>query len=391
MNDVVILSAARIPVGKFQGALKSFRAPELGAIAVRAAIERAGVEFGQVDEVIMGNVIQAGLGQNPARQAALVAGLPDTVAALTVNKVCGSGLKSVMLAAQGIQVGDSSTVVAGGMESMTNAPYLLHKAREGYRLGHGEVIDSVIHDGLWCAFENCHMGMTGETVSEKYRVSREEQDAFAVESHRKALAAFQAGRFVDEVVPVTIEARGKSEVFQIDEGPRADTSIDLLARLKPAFKPDGTVTAGNASSLNDGAGALVLSSMDHAKRLGREPLARVVAQAVSGIEPALVTMAPVEAIRKVLRKAGWKKDDVDLLEVNEAFAAQVIAIIRELELDPRRLNVNGGAIALGHPIGASGARVLVTLLHEMRRRNAHRGLASLCLGGGNAVALAVER
>ncbi len=391
MKEAVILSAARIAVGKFQGALKSFQAPELGAQVVRSSIERAGIEFSQVDEVLMGNVIQAGLGQNPARQAALLAGLPVTVAALTVNKVCGSGLKSVMLASQGVQVGDAAVVVAGGMESMTNAPYLLPKAREGYRLGHAEVLDSLIHDGLWCAFENCHMGITGETVAEKYRITREEQDEFALESHRKAVAAIEEGRFANEIVPVNIESRSAPQLFEIDEGPRRDASLDSLARLKPAFKTEGTVTAANASGLNDGAAAVVVSSLSQAKAIGREPLARIAAQAVSGVEPGLVMMAPVDAVRKVLRKAGWKLQEVDLLEINEAFAAQVIAIVRELGLEPDRLNVNGGALALGHPIGASGARVLVTLLHEMKRRNAHRGIASMCLGGGNAVALAVER
>ncbi|MBI4468630.1 MAG: acetyl-CoA C-acetyltransferase [Acidobacteria bacterium] len=391
MNEAVIISAVRTAVGKFQGSLKSFRAPELGAQVVRAAIERAGIDVAEVDEVIMGNVIQAGLGQNPARQAALGAGLPASVAALTVNKVCGSGLKAVMLASQGIRTGDTITVVAGGMESMTNAPYLLPKARDGYRLGHGQVLDAVIQDGLWCAFDDCHMGMTGETVADKYGVSRRDQDEFAVQSHRRALAAAAEGRFSEEILPLTIKDKSGSRLFASDEGPRPDTSRESLAKLKPAFKPGGSVTAGNSSALNDGAAAVVVTSREQARRQGKEPLGRIVAQAVSGIEPGLVMMAPVEAIRKVLQKSGWDKAEVDLFEVNEAFAAQIVAIMRVLDLDPDRLNVSGGAIALGHPIGASGARVLVTMLYEMRRRGARRGVVSLCLGGGNAVAMAVER
>jgi acetyl-CoA C-acetyltransferase len=392
MNDIVIISAIRTAIGRFQGGLKAFTAPELGSFVVRAAIERAGIEFSDVDEVIMGNVIQAGLGQNPARQAGLRAGLPPTIAALTVNKVCGSGLKVVMLAAQGIQVGDSEMVVAGGMESMTNAPYLIPKAREGYRLGHGEVLDSMIHDGLWCAFDQCHMGISGEVVAEKYKVSREEQDAYAFRSHQRAVAAIKTGKFDSEIVPVQIPQRkGEPIAFKVDEGPREDTSVESLNKLKPAFKSDGTVTAGNASTINDGAAALVVTSLRRAQALGRDPLARVVAQAVSGIEPSLVMMAPVEAVRKVLKKAGWKTEDVDLFELNEAFSAQMVALLKELELDPERVNVNGGAVALGHPIGASGARILVTLIHEMVSRDVHRGVAALCLGGGNAVALAVER
>ncbi|MBI3950281.1 MAG: acetyl-CoA C-acetyltransferase [Acidobacteria bacterium] len=392
MNDTVILSGVRIAIGRFEGGLKSFRAPQLGAFAVRGAIERAGIESADVEEVMMGNVLQAGLGQNPARQAALGAGLPPTVSALTVNMVCGSGLRAVMLAAQGIQVGDVDLVVAGGMESMTNAPYLIPKAREGYRLGHGEVLDAMIHDGLWCAFENCHMGMTGEAVAEKCGVTREEQDAYAFRSQQRAVAAIKAGKFDSQIVPIQIPQRkGEPIIFKTDEGPREDASHERLSSLKPAFKSGGTVTAGNASTINDGAAALVVTSLKRAQALGREPMARVVAQAVSGIEPLMVMMAPVEAIRKVLKKAGWKKEDVDLFELNEAFSAQSVAILKELELDPERVNPNGGAVALGHPIGASGARVLVTLLHEMIARDAHRGVAALCLGGGNAVALAVER
>jgi acetyl-CoA C-acetyltransferase len=392
MPTSVILSAVRLPIGKFQGSLASFTAPMLGAHVVRAAIERAGIDATQVDEVIMGCVLQAGLGQNPARQAALGAGLPPTVAALTVNQVCGSGLRAVMLAAQAIHAGDAEYVVAGGMESMTNAPYLLPKAREGYRMGHGQVLDAMIHDGLWCAFENWHMGCTAEVVAERYGISREAQDAFAANSQAKAIAAQRAGAFRAEIEPVTIPQRkGDPLVFAEDEGPRADTTVETLAKLKPVFQPNGTVTAGNASTINDGAAAVVVTSETQAKRLGRQPLARIVAQAMSGIEPKLIMMAPVEATRRVLAKAGWRVEDVDLFEFNEAFAAQAIAVIQEVGADPARVNVNGGAIALGHPIGASGARVLVTLLHALQARQAKRGVAALCLGGGNAVALAVER
>ncbi len=392
MPASVILSAVRLPIGKFQGSLKSFAAPALGARVVRAAIERAGIDAVQVDEVVMGCVLQAGLGQNPARQAALGAGLPPAVAALTVNQVCGSGLRAVMLAAQAIQAGDAEFVVAGGMESMTNAPYLLPKAREGYRLGHGEIEDVMIRDGLWCAFENWHMGCTAEVVAERYRISREAQDAFAAASQAKAIAAQQAGAFRAEIEPVPIPQRkGDPIALAEDEGPRADTTAARLAQLKPAFQSAGTVTAGNASTINDGAAAVVVASAAQAERLGRPPLARIVAQAMSGIEPKLIMMAPVEATRRVLAKAGWNADDVDLFEFNEAFAAQAIAVTQEVRADPAKVNVNGGAIALGHPIGASGARILVTLLHALQARQAKRGVAALCLGGGNAVALAVER
>ncbi|MBI4752076.1 MAG: acetyl-CoA C-acetyltransferase [Acidobacteria bacterium] len=391
MSYPVILSAVRLPIGKFQGSLKSFRAPELGALAVRAAIERAGIDAAQVDEVVMGNVLQAGLGQNPARQAALGAGCPTTVAALTVNQVCGSGLRSVMLAAQSIQAGDAQFVVAGGMESMTNAPYLLQRARDGYRLGHGEIIDSMIQDGLWCAFDNWHMGNTGEYVAEHYSVTREDQDNFAASSHAKAVAAASAGKFTTEIQTVSIQQKkGDPIVFSADEGPRADTTASSLVKLRPAFKKDGSVTAGNASSINDGGAAVVVTSEHQATALGRAPMARIVAQAMSGVDPKLVMMAPVEAVKKVIAKAGWKLDDVDLFELNEAFSAQAVAVTREIGADPAKVNVNGGAVALGHPIGASGARVLVTLLHALKDRGAKRGVASLCLGGGNAVALAVE-
>ena len=392
IKQAVIVSAVRTPVGKLLGALKSFKATDLGAIVVREAVKRAGVKPEDVDEVIMGCVIQAGLGQNPARQAALRGGLPDTVSAVTVNKVCGSGLKAVMMAAQGVQLGDTEVVVAGGMESMSNAPYLLAKAREGYRLGNGQILDSVIQDGLWCAFDDQHMGCTGEVVSERFHVSRAEQDEYAVNSHRKAIAAIKAGKFKDEIVSVEIpQKKGAPIVVDTDEPVREDTSIEGLSKLKPAFKEGGTVTAGNAPGVNDGASAVVVTSEERAKSLGIEPLARIVAQATSGTEPKLVMMAPVEAIKKLIKKTGWSLNDVDLIELNEAFAVQAVAITRELKLDPEKINVNGGAVALGHAIGQSGSRILTTMLYELQRRNAHRGIAALCLGGGNAVALAVER
>ncbi|MEK6406418.1 MAG: acetyl-CoA C-acetyltransferase [Acidobacteriota bacterium] len=392
MTDAVILSAARTPVGKLLGVLKDFSAVDLGKIAARAAIERAGIDPNLVDEVIMGNVVQAGNGQNPARQVALGAGIPNSVAALTINKVCGSGLKAVMLARNGITVGEINVAVAGGMESMTNAPYLLRGARQGYRLGNGELIDSMIHDGLWCAFDNWHMGCTGEVVAERYSVTREAQDQYALDSHRKAVAAIKEGRFDQEIVPIEIpQKKGQPLLVRTDEGPREDTSLEALARLKPAFKEGGTVTAGNAPSVNDGGAAVVVASADVARKLGRKPMARIVAQATSGVEPKLVMMAPLAAIQKTLERAGWDLADVGLIELNEAFSVQAVAITRELEIDPSRLNVNGGAVALGHPIGASGARILVTLLYEMQRRDVKRGLVALCLGGGNAVAMAVER
>ena len=391
-REAVIIGACRTPTGKFQGALKGFTATQLGALVVGEAVRRAGVKPEEVDEVIMGCVIQAGLGQNPARQAALHGGIPFGVSAVTVNKVCGSGLKSVMLAAQGVQLGDSEVVVAGGMESMSNAPYLLTKAREGYRMGNGALVDSMIHDGLWCAFENYHMGNTGEVVAERYHVTREEQDEYALNSHRKAAAATRAGKFREEILAVEIpQKKGAALVFDTDESVREDTSIEALAKLRPAFREGGTVTAGNAPGVNDGASAVVVTSLERARALGVEPLARIAAQATSGIQPELVMMAPVEAIRKVLRKAGWSLSEVDLIELNEAFAVQAVAIIRELGLDPERVNVNGGAVALGHAIGQSGSRLLTTMLYELKRRGARRGLAALCLGGGNAVALAVER
>lgn len=392
-RDAVIISAVRTPVGKFLGSLKGFKATELGAIVVRESVKRARVNPEDVDEVIMGCVIQAGLGQNPARQAALHGGLPPAVSAVTVNKVCGSGLKSVMMAAQGVQLGDTDIVVAGGMESMSNAPYLIPKGREGYRLGNGVLLDSMINDGLWDAFNDYHMGCTGEVVSEKYSVTREQQDEYALNSHLKAAAAIKAGHFKDEIVPIEIPQRkGAPVVFDTDETVREDTSLEALGKLKPAFKKDaGTVTAGNAPGVNDGASAVVVTSSQRAKELGREPMARIVAQATAGVEPALVMMAPVDAIKKVLRKAGWSLDQVDLIELNEAFSVQAVAITKELGLDPAKINVNGGAVALGHAIGQSGSRLLTTMLYELRRRDAHRGIISLCLGGGNAVAMAIER
>jgi acetyl-CoA C-acetyltransferase len=392
IKEAVIISAVRTPVGKFLGALKGFKATDLGAIAVREAVKRAGVRADEVDEVIMGCVIQAGLGQNPARQAALRGGLPDAVSAVTVNKVCGSGLKAIMMAAQGVQLGDTDIVVAGGMESMSNAPYLLPKAREGYRLGHGTIVDTVINDGLWCAFDDQHMGCTGEVVSERFHVSREEQDEYALHSHRKASAAIKAGKFKEEIVPVEIPQRkGPPIIFDTDEPVREDTSLESLAKLRPAFKEGGTVTAGNAPGVNDGASAVIVTSRERARSLGVEPMAKIVGQATSGVEPKLVMMAPVEAIKKLLKKTGWSLSDVDLIELNEAFAVQAVAIIRELGLDAERVNVNGGAVALGHAIGQSGSRILTTMLYEMKRRDVHRGIAALCLGGGNAVAMAVER
>ena len=392
MREAVILSAVRVPTGKFLGALKGFSAPRLGAMVVKEAVTRAGVAPERVDEVIMGNVVSAGLGQAPARQAALGAGLPAQVAALTINKVCGSGLKAVMLAAQAIAAGDAEVVVAGGMESMSSCPYLLPKAREGMRLGHGDVVDSMIHDGLWDAYEDYHMGCTGEIVAEKYGVTREQQDAYALDSHRKAIAAIKAGKFKDEILPVPIPQRkGDTVSFAVDEGPREDTSIEALARLRPAFKEGGTVTAGNAPGVNDGAAALVVASAETARALGRTPMARIVAQAVSGLDPSMVMMTPVPAVRKIWAKTGWGPADVDLVELNEAFSVQAIAVGKELELDPAKINVHGGAVALGHPIGASGARILTTLLYALRDRGKTRGIATLCLGGGNGVALAVER
>ena len=393
-DEVVIISGCRTAVGKFQGSLTDLSAPQLGAVVVREAVKRAGLNSDQVDECIMGNVLPAGLGQNPARQAAIFGGLSPATGAMTINKVCGSGLKAVALAAQAVQTGNSSIVVAGGMESMTNAPYLLPQARKGYRLGNGKVMDSMVHDGLWDIYNDYHMGITGENVAEKYGITREEQDEFAVHSHRKAVAAMKECRFKSQIVPVEIPAKKKGEapvLFEKDESPREDTTIEVLRSLKPAFKKDGTVTAGNAPGVNDGAAAVVVTSAQRAKELGAQSIVRIVAQATSGVEPKWVMMAPVGAVRTIWEKTGWKNDDVDLYELNEAFSVQALGVMRELGLDPNKVNVNGGAVAIGHPIGASGARVLVTLIYEMTRRNVKRGIAALCLGGGNAVAMAVER
>jgi acetyl-CoA C-acetyltransferase len=392
VREAVIVSAVRTPTGRFLGVLKDLTAPQLGALVVRDAVRRAGIEAGLVDECLMGNVIQAGNGQNPARQAALNGGLDERVAAMTINKVCGSGLKAVMLAAQGIATGDIDVAVAGGMESMSHAPYLLPRVREGLRMGHGQLVDSMLNDGLWCSFEQCHMGMSGEVVADMFAVGRAEQDRYAAESHRKAAHASRDGWFADEILPIEIPQRkGPPVVVDRDEPIREDTSADSLAALKPAFRTDGTVTAGNAPGVNDGAAAVVIMDAGRARELGLQPLARVVGQATSGLAPKLVMMTPVEAVRRVAAKIGWRLDEVDLFEINEAFSVQAVAVMRELGIDPARVNVHGGAVALGHPIGASGARVLTTLLYAMRRRDARRGIAALCLGGGNGVALAVER
>ena len=392
MRDSVIVSAVRTPTGKFLGALKSFTAHELGAKVVAEAVCRAGIDSGIVDECIMGNVVSAGLGQNPARQAALRGGLPDHVAALTINKVCGSGLKAVMIADQAIRVGDIDVAVAGGMESMSNCPYLLPRVRDGLRMGNGEVVDSMINDGLWCAFEQCHMGNAGEVVAEHYKVGRQAQDDYAAKSHQKAAHATDTGGFKDEMLPILIpQKKGDPIVVDRDEPIRADTTAQSLGALKPAFKKDGSVTAGNAPGVNDGASALVVMAAERAKSLGLTPLARIVGQATSGLAPKFVLMTPVEAVRRVAEKIGWNLKDVDLFELNEAFAVQAVAVLNELGIDPERVNVNGGAVALGHAIGSSGSRVLTTLLYALKKRGLKRGIATLCLGGGNGVALAVER
>ncbi len=395
MSDAFLLSAVRTPIGKYLGALSSLSAPELGAVALREALRRAGAPPDRVDEVVMGCVLQAGLGQNPARQAALKAGLPDSIAAYTVNKVCGSGLKAVMLAAQSIRAGDAELVLAGGMESMSRAPYLLFGARSGWKLGDQKVVDAMIHDGLWCACENWHMGEAAELIAAKCGVSRAEQDRFAAQSQHRAAEAWERGAFAAEVVPVTIDrasgGRKPPDVVSHDEGPRPETTAETLAKLKPAFREGGTVTAGNSSTLSDGASALVVGSARATERLDARPLARVVAYTTSGVAPRDIFIAPVLAVRQVLEKAEWTPGDVDLYELNEAFAAQMLACGKELRLDEEKVNVHGGALALGHPIGASGARVLTTLLYALDRHDLKRGVASLCLGGGNAVAMAVER
>lgn len=402
-QQIVIVSAARTPVGKFQGGLSTLSAIELGAHAVREAIARATIDPKQVDECLMGCVLAAGLGQNPARQAALRGGLDDTVSATTLNMVCGSGLRTIALAAQSIATGNAEIVVAGGMESMSNSPYLLPQARKGFRLGDSVAVDSMIRDGLWCATEDWHMGMTAELVAEKYSITRAEQDAYALESHRRASTATREGRFAVEIASVTLPASSTRSrnapptIISRDESIRDEAvdnptaALEALAALRPAFKPDGTVTAGNAPSVNDAAAAVVVMSAAKARSLGLKPLATIRAQATSGIAPKWVMLAPIEGVHKVLHRAGWSIDSVDLFELNEAFSVQAIAVMRELGVDPARTNVNGGSVAIGHPIGASGARILVTLIHEMIRRDVHRGVAALCLGGGNSVALAVER
>jgi acetyl-CoA C-acetyltransferase len=391
MNDSFILSAVRTPIGKFLGGFAEVHAPKLGAEALREAIARAGATPEQIEEVIFGNVLQAGLGQNPARQAALAAGLPDSIAAVTINKVCGSGLKAVMLAAQAIRAGDADLVAAGGMENMSRAPHLLFGTRAGWKLGDQKAVDAMIHDGLWCAFEDCHMGESAETIADKCGVSRQEQDRFSAQSQQRAASAWEQGHFTAEVVPVTVGTGAKAKQISRDEGVRPETTAEMLAKLRPAFRADGTVTAGNASTLSDGAAAVIVGSARAAARLGVAPMARIVAYSTSGVAPKDIFIAPVLAVRQVLEKARLSLGDIDLFELNEAFAAQMLACGKDLGLDEAKVNVNGGAIALGHPIGASGARVLVTLLHAMQRRGAKRGLASLCLGGGNAVAMVVER
>ncbi len=394
MDQIVIVSGVRTPVGKFQGSLSDVSAPKLGAIAVREAVKRAGLQPDQIDECIMGNVVSAGLGQNPARQAALFGGLPPEVSAVTVNMVCGSGLRAIALGAQSIQTGNAGIVVAGGMESMTNAPYLLPQARAGFRMGNQVAVDSMVNDGLWDVYNDFHMGQTAELVAEKYGISREDQDCFALLSHQKAAAAWREGRFAPEVVPVEIPAKKKGQppsLFNYDESVREDASIEGLRALKPAFKKDGTVTAGNAPGVNDAAAAVVIMSATRARELGLTPMARIVSHATSGIDPKWVMMAPVSGARKAAERAGWTMDSIDLFEFNEAFAVQALAIIRELGIAPEKVNVNGGSVAIGHAIGASGARVLVTMMYELERRKARRGLAALCLGGGNSVAMCIER
>jgi acetyl-CoA C-acetyltransferase len=392
MRQAVIVSAVRTPTGKFLGILKGFTAAQLGSMVVREAICRVRIDPAIVDECIMGNVVSAGEGQNPARQAALKGGLPDHVAAVTINKVCGSGLKAVMLADQAIRAGDVDVAVAGGMESMSNCPYLLPRVRDGLRLGNAELLDSMINDGLWCAFEECHMGNAGEVVASHYHVGREAQDDYAARSHQKAARAADEGAFADEILPVSIpQKKGSPLIVDRDEPIRPETTVETLAALKPAFKKDGSVTAGNAPGVNDGASALVVMAEERARSLGLRPLARIVAQATSGLAPKFVLMTPVEAVRRVIDKTGWAIDEVDLFELNEAFAVQAVAILKELGIDPAKVNVHGGAVALGHAIGSSGSRVLTTLLFALKRRQARRGIATLCLGGGNGVALAVER
>ncbi|WP_323151404.1 acetyl-CoA C-acetyltransferase [Pseudomonas glycinae] len=392
MQDVVIVAATRTAIGSFQGSLASVSAVDLGAAVIRQLLEQTGLDGAQVDEVIMGQVLTAGAGQNPARQSAIKAGLPHAVPAMTLNKVCGSGLKALHLGAQAIRCGDADVIIAGGQENMSLANYVMPGARTGLRMGHAQIVDTMISDGLWDAFNDYHMGITAENLVEKYEISREQQDAFAAASQQKAAAAIEAGRFVDEITPILIPQRkGDPVAFKIDEQPRGDTTAESLAKLRPAFKKDGSVTAGNASSLNDGAAAVILMSAEKAKVLGLPVLAKIAAYANAGVDPAIMGIGPVSATRRCLDKAGWNIDQLDLIEANEAFAAQSLAVAKDLQWDLDKVNVNGGAIALGHPIGASGCRVLVTLLHEMIKRDAKKGLATLCIGGGQGVALALER
>ena len=391
LEDAVIVSAVRTAIGTFGGGLAEVPAVKLGEICIRAALERADLKPNQVDEVIMGNVLQAGLGQNPARQASITADLPVGVPAMTINKVCGSGLKAVMLAAQAIKLGDADIIVAGGMESMSRAPYLLEKARFGYRMNDGTLVDSMIRDGLWDAFNDCHMGITAENICSASHLSREELDAFALESQQRAVHAIETGVFRAEIVPVEVPGRKGTTLFEQDQQPRADTTAEGLAKLRPAFKKDGMVTAGNSSGLNDGGAAVVVMSRSKAQDLGLKPMATIRSYASAGVDPRIMGMGPVPSSRRALEKAGLSVSDMDLVEANEAFAAQSVAVGKELGFDRSKLNVNGGAIALGHPIGASGTRVLVTLLYEMQRRNAHYGLTTLCIGGGQGVAMIVER
>lgn len=390
-QEIVIVSAVRTAIGNFNGSLKSVAAAELGATVIKGALEQAGVKAEQVDEVIMGNVLQAGLGQNPARQAQLKAGIPATSSSLTINKVCGSGMKAVHLAMQAILAGDADIIVAGGMESMSQAPYVLRNARDGFKMGDQKLIDSMINDGLWCAFNDYHMGITAENVAEKYEITREQQDEFSAWSQQKAVQAIQDGKFKDEIIPVVIPQRkGDPVVFDTDEFPKQGTTAEKLAKLRPAFKKDGTVTAGSASGINDGAAAFVITSKQKAEELGLKPLVTIKATANAGVDPSIMGVGPVPAVKKALEKAALSIEDIDLIEANEAFAAQALAVGKELGFKNEILNVNGGAIALGHPIGASGARILVSLIHEMKRRDAKTGLATLCIGGGQGVATIVE-
>lgn len=391
MEDIVIAGACRTAIGKFQGSLSKFRAPELGAVALREAVKRAGIQASDVQEVILGNVLQAGVGQNPARQAARAAGIPDAVGSFTVNKVCGSGLKAVVLAAQAIKAGDYDVVAAGGQESMTNAPFLVPGIRDGLRLGHGKLVDSMVHDGLWDIYNDFHMGNTGELVARKYDVSRAAQDEFAARSHARAIAAIQGGKFRNEIVKIDVpQPKGPAVAFETDEGPREDSTAEKLAKLKPVFQADGSVTAGNASSINDGASAMIVLGATKARQLGVKPLARITGYATGGMAPEWVMMAPLEAVKNLTAKTGLKPGEYDLCEFNEAFSVAAVALMREMKLDPERVNVHGGAVALGHPIGCSGARILTTLIYALKDRGLKKGLAALCLGGGNAVAMGVE-